>query len=81
MMRMGKSVIACNRDDRYPFFSTSTIFLQLVGQLAPFAERVGKAAAKIVGHILESPRGTALVPIPKRSASPRVTSTLQRWVA
>src|SRR6185436_18386394 len=30
--------------------------------------------------VLESHDGRALVPIPKRSTSPRATSTLQRWV-
>jgi hypothetical protein len=30
--------------------------------------------------VLESHDGRALVPIPKRSTSPRATSTLQRWI-
>jgi hypothetical protein len=37
----------------------------------------GKAARKIVHLVFESYGGRALVPSPKRSASPRATSTLQ----
>jgi len=31
--------------------------------------------------VFESHDGRALVPIPKRSTSPRVTSTPQQWIA
>ena len=40
----------------------------------------GKAAPKIVPPRLRIPCGRALVPIPKRSTSPRAASTLNRWI-
>jgi len=40
----------------------------------------GNAVQEIVPPVLESHDGRALVPIPKRSASPWATSTLQRWI-
>jgi hypothetical protein len=41
--------------------------------------RMAKPPERLVRLVLESHDGTALVPIPERSTSPRATSTLYRW--
>ena len=41
--------------------------------------RMAKPPERLVRLVLESDDGTALVPIPERSTSPRATSTLYRW--
>src|SRR6478735_5901633 len=49
--------------------------------LEPAVQLTVRPPNRLYRLVLGSHDGTALVPIPKRSTSPRVTSTLKRWMA